>query len=327
MVHSEKITVGVLRGGPSSEYEVSIKSGDTVLKNLHPSKYTVRDILIDKDGVWHVNGEVKKPEQALRGVDAVFNALHGEYGEDGQVQRVLEHFGVPYTGSGVFGSALAMNKVLAKRRLITEGIKTPHHTVIRADEGDVPKQIHNAFRAITFPVIVKPAALGSSVGISIARDFQGFTDAVGKVLIHSPVVLVEEFVKGREATCGVIDNFRDRETYSLLPVEIRPPAHKDFFDYEAKYTGISQEICPGNFSPEEMQEIQKLAILAHKALGLRHYSRSDFIVTPNRGIYYLETNTLPGLTSESLLPKSLRAVGTDLPEFLDHVLTCALEGR
>src|SRR3989344_4256034 len=315
-----KIVVGVLRGGPSSEYEVSLKSGDAVLNNLHPSKFTLRDILIDKDGVWHIGGASRKPEQALKGVDVVVNALHGEYGEDGQVQRVLEHFRVPYTGSDVFGSALAMNQVLAKRRLITEGIKTPHHAVIRGDEGDIERQTTEAFRSVSLPVIVKPALLGSSVGISIARDFHEFEASVRKALSHSPVVLVEEFVKGREATVGVVENFRGKEIYSLLPVEIRPPANKDFFDYEAKYTGISQEICPGNFSPEEMQELQRLAIAAHKALGLRHYSRSDFIVTPTRGIFFLETNTLPGLTAESLMPKSLRAVGAELPEFLDHIV-------
>lgn len=327
MLSNTKLTVGVLRGGPSSEYEVSLQSGDAVLLNLHPAKYAMRDILIDKDGVWHIGGTSRKPEQALKGIDIVFNALHGEYGEDGQVQRVLEHFGVPYTGSGVFGSALAMNKVLAKRTLNTEGINTPHHAVIRLDEGAVDVQTIHAFRSVTLPVIVKPALLGSSVGISIARDFHQFESAVRKALSHSPVVMVEEFIKGKEATCGVIEDFRGKEVYSLLPIEIRPPAHKEFFDYDAKYTGISQEICPGNFSPEEMREIQRLAVLAHKALGLRHYSRSDFIVSPTRGIYFLETNTLPGLTSESLLPKSLRAVGTELSEFLDHVLTLALKRR
>lgn len=324
MVFGSNRIVGVLYGGPSSEYEVSLQTGDTVLKNLRPEKYTAREILIDKDGVWHTQGMARKPEQALKGIDVVFNALHGEYGEDGQVQRVLEHFRIPYTGSDVFGSALAMNKILAKRRLVTEGIKTPAYAIVRSDDGDVDEQVVRVFRSLPLPLVVKPAALGSSVGVSLARDFHSLQSAMRRSLSHAPVVLVEEFVAGREATCGVVEDFRGEKMYSLLPIEIRVPPHKELFDYEAKYTGISEEICPGNFSPEHMGELQRLAVLAHEALGLRHYSRSDFIVSPKRGIFYLETNTLPGLTSESLMPKALRAVGSNLPEFLDHVLSLAL---
>ena len=322
-----KISIGVLRGGPSSEYEVSLKTGEAVIEHLHPLKYIVRDILIDKDGVWHIGGASRKPGQALKGLDIVFNALHGEYGEDGKVQRVLDHFSIPYTGSDSLGSAIAMNKVLAKKRLLSEGVKTPVHAVVRAEDGDVEKQILSAFRSLPLPVIIKPATLGSSVGMSVARDFSGFASGIRKALALSPVVLIEELVMGKEGTWGVVEGFRGEETYSLLPIEIRPPADKDFFDYDAKYSGKSQEISPGNFSSEETKELQRLAVLAHKALGLRHYSRSDFIVTPKRGIFYLETNTLPGLTSESLMPKSLRAVGSDLPEFLNHVIELALEKK
>ena len=320
-----KIAVGVLRGGPSNEYEVSLRSGAAVLSNLHPAKYTTRDILIDKDGVWHIAGSSRKPEAALKGIDVVFNALHGEYGEDGRVQRVLEHFSIPYTGSDVFGSALATHKVYAKQRVSEEGIKTPHHGVVRIDKEDFDSQIRAAFRSVPLPAVVKPATLGSSVGVSIARDYHGLAAAIRRAISLAPVVLVEELIKGREATCGVVEGFRGQDLYSLLPIEIVPPKEKDFFDYEAKYSGISREICPGNFSENEAKELQRLAVLAHRALGLRHYSRSDFIVTPKRGIYFLETNTLPGLTAESLLPKSLNAIGAELPEFLDHVLRLALQ--
>ena len=139
--------------------------------------------------------------------------------------------------------------------------------------------------------------------------------------------MVEENIKGREATCGVVDKFRGNDFYSLLPIEIIKPEKSDFFDYEAKYCGGSQEICPGNFSRDEKEAIQELAVAAHKVLGLRHYSRSDFIISPGRGIYILEVNTLPGLTAESLLPKSLQAVGCSLPDFLDHLITLALAGN
>jgi len=324
MIPERKISVAVLRGGPSSEHEVSLKTGESVLNNLHAGKYTARDIVIDKNGAWHVVGTKKNPAQALTGVDVVFNAMHGEYGEDGQVQRILEQLSLPYTGSDVFGSVLAMNKISAKRRLATEGIKTPAHAVIRKEQGNIGEQILSTFRSLPLPVIIKPANLGSSVGMSVARDFSTFEAGVYTALKHADVILIEEFIKGKEATCGVVERFRGKDIYSLLPIEIRPPADKEFFDYEAKYSGRSEEICPGNFSPEEMREIQRLAAVAHQSLGLRHYSRSDFMVTPKRGIYYLESNTLPGLTQESLMPKALGAIGSGLPEFLDHVLMLAL---
>jgi D-alanine-D-alanine ligase len=131
----------------------------------------------------------------------------------------------------------------------------------------------------------------------------------------------------KDATCGVVEKFMDEPLKALPPVEIIPPTEADFFDYQAKYGGQSREICPGNFSNTETAEIQRVAAAAQRTLGLRHYSRSDFIIHPTRGIYFLEVNTLPGLTNESLLPKSIRAAGSTLPEFLDHVLTLALEGE
>jgi D-alanine-D-alanine ligase len=146
---------------------------------------------------------------------------------------------------------------------------------------------------------------------------------VARAFQVSPVVMIEEFIKGREATCGVIDNFRGKKTYSLLPVEILKAQNSRFFDYNAKYSGQSREICPGNFTEEEKEGIQAISILAHEVLGLSHYSRSDMIIHPKKGIYLLETNTLPGLTSESLFPRSLEAVGCNLPHFLDHLITLA----
>ncbi|TSC67180.1 MAG: D-alanine-D-alanine ligase, partial [Parcubacteria group bacterium Gr01-1014_72] len=286
------------------------------------------DIFIDRGGVWHVGGIRREPDKALRDVDVVFNALHGEWGEDGGVQEVLEQFAVPYTGSRVLASRLAMNKALAKSFLAREGIKTPLHRVIEKIEKSVGGyDAHELFRSIPQPSVVKPLALGSSVGVSIAFDYFGFADALARAFEVSDTVLVEEYIKGREATCAVVDGFRGEERYALPPIEIVPPEDKQFFDYEAKYGGRTLEICPGNFSPEEREQLTHLASVAHRALGLRHYSRSDFILHPRRGIYFLEANTLPGLTTESLLPKAVAAVGSSLPEFLDHVLTLALEGK
>lgn len=303
-------------------------TGENVIKSLPEHKYLIRDILIDRDGVWHLTNASRKPEKALKGLDVVFVALHGEYGEDGRLQNLLEVFGVPYTGSKPFPSAMAMNKVATKRVASEQGIKTPAYAVVRSHHGeDLKDQLNYVFTTVPMPVVVKPAVLGSSVGITLADSFNALEKAVRRALTFAGTVLVEEFIAGKEATCGVIDGFRNSDVYSLIPVEIRPPEHKDFFDYEAKYSGISEEVCPGNFTPEETFEIQRQSVLIHSALGLRHYSRSDFIVSPKRGIYFLEVNTLPGLTNESLLPKALRAIGSDVPEFLDHVITLALESR
>jgi len=319
------IIVGVLRGGPSSEYEVSLRSGAAVLKHLHP-KYEPRDIFISKEGEWHVDGISRPPERILNTVDVVWNGLHGEYGEDGKVQRLLDNLGVRYTGSGSVASALAMNKLLTKKRLAEEGILMPRHIVVRKQDG-MTVNVQKIFHKISPPYVVKPISLGSSVGVSVAKTIPELKPALQNTFAVSREALVEELVFGKEATCGAIDNFRGQDVYSLLPIEIRYPKTCRFFDYDAKYSGVSEEICPGNFSREESAALQNIAAKVHKVLGLRHYSRSDFIVHPRRGPYFLETNTLPGMTEESLLPKALKAVGTELSEFLDHVLTLVLEGK
>ena len=311
-----------MRGGPSSEYDVSLKTGGAILSNL-PSHFEPLDILISKDGTWHHRGLTTTPEKVLRQVDVVFNALHGEYGEDGEVQRTLEAFGAPYTGSGVLGSVLAMNKMKSKEIAKSLGIRVPRGRLVRRDEDPehVAKEIFVTFLQ---PLIVKPVSLGSSVGVTMAMGLLPLIESIARLQDAGYDVLVEERVKGSEATCGVVDGFRGVSKYALLPVEIRPANASKVFDYEAKYQGKAEEICPGNFTREQSEELQRRAIEIHDALGLRHYSRSDFIVTP-RGVYYLETNSLPGLTQESLLPKSLQAVGSSLGEFIDHVLTSALK--
>ncbi len=319
--------VGVLRGGPSGEYEVSLKTGATVLGNLS-ERYEPHDIFIDRSGVWHYGGVPQTPHDALRRVDIVFNALHGEYGEDGKVQRILEQFAMPYTGSTSLASAVAMNKAMTKESLASARIRMAPHLVLDRNDASVADHSVRVFRSFPQPSVVKPLALGSSIGVSIARDFESLKQAMTQAFAVSGKILVEEFISGREATCGVVDDFRGESTYALLPIEITPPAQNQFYDYEAKYqSDDTNYVCPGNFSDEEKAEIQRSAVAAHRGLNLRHYSRADFIVNPRRGVYFLEVNTLPGMTSHSLIPKSLAAVGCPLPDFLDHVLALAWEHR
>ena len=320
-----KIRVGVLRGGPSSEYEVSLRTGASVLKNLSDS-YQAQDIFISKDGLWHKGGIPYKPGEIIKHLDVVFNALHGEYGEDGGVQHLLDTFAIPYTGSGYLASALGMNKVLAKKVFTQHGIKTPHHKTLKKGQYS-HTDIVDLFKTFPMPAVVKPVRAGSSVGVSIARTVHELEQALAKAFAYDTEALIEEYISGREATCGVIEGFRGEAMYSLLPVEIIPDAGREFFDHEAKYAGKSKEICPGNFLAQEIKTIQDASVAVHKALSLRHYSRSDFIVHPKRGIYILEVNTLPGLTDESLFPLSLTAVGSTLSEFLDHVLHSTLKNN
>lgn len=314
--------VGVLRGGPSREHDVSLKSGAAILANLPDERYTVRDIYIDRAGQWHDRGRPISPERVLRQLDVVLIGLHGEYGEDGEVQKLLERFGIPYAGADSFGSYFAMHKLMAKIRAKEAGLLTPEFRYIE-NASDSESAAREIVRALHQPVVVKPVGWGSSVGVSVVGGYAQVFSAIENLFSDgAPSVLVEEYVRGREATAGVVEGLRGEAFYLLPVVEIIPPSG-DFFSYGAKYSGETREVCPGNFSRVIREELQLAAKTAHRALGLRHYSRSDFIVAQN-GIYYLETNTLPGLTAESLMPKSLAAVGIPLSDFLSHLVNLAL---
>ncbi len=317
----KRIKVAVLRGGPSSEAEISMLTGKSVIENL-PDKYIPIDVFISKNNEWHVDGLILEPAKVFDGADVIFNALHGEYGEDGKLQQLLEKFGVKYTGSKILGSAVSMNKVLAKDFYKKAGLKTPVHLTFKKGEKI---DAGNIFKTFSMPAVVKPNGAGSSYGVSIVKNATEIEKAIEKAFKYSDSVIIEEFISGKEATCAVIEKFKGKNIYSLLPIEIIKPVENEFFDYDAKYSGKSKEICPGNFSREESEMIQDLAVKAHEALGLNSYSRSDFIVNKNRGVYILETNSLPGLTKESLLPKALEALGITFPQFLDHVITLAME--
>ncbi|MSR78743.1 MAG: ATP-grasp domain-containing protein [Candidatus Taylorbacteria bacterium] len=321
----KKIRVGVLRGGPSREHEVSIKTGSHVMKNL-PDKYLPVDIFVDKDGVWHVAGVAQNPDKALRKVDVIWNALHGEYGEDGTVQNLLVTFKVPFTGSDRVSSALTMHKTHAKNVLKRHGIKTPYHKIIKKSDT-TETTILDLFNTAPNPSIVKPVNMGSSIGVSVATTLLELRLAIEKGFSVSPTLIVEEYIQGREATCGIIDNFRGEDAYILMPVEVENKKESRFFDYDSKYVSKSRLHHPGRFSAMEKEAIQKATRLAHTVLGLRHYSRSDFIVHPKRGIYFLETNSLPGLYADSPFTESLKAVGSSAEEFIGHVLDLALSGK
>ena len=299
-----KIRLAVFRGGPSNEYEVSLRTGQNVLSALSSSeKYDLHDVLIDKNGTWHLDGVPITPQDLVNKIDVGFNALHGEYGEDGTIQKILENIRIPFTGSGSLSSALGMNKSLAKYAFKQQGIKTPIHITLSKIEATEEK-LHDIFRSFPFPNVVKPLSSGSFLGISIVKTFQDLKNAVEKAFEYSPVALIEEYISGKDISCGVINDFRGQELYALIPTE--------------------NGACPSSLNESDKEAVIDAAKKIHQVLGLRHYSHSDFVVHPRRGIYALEVNTLPGLHQESILPKSLAAVGCTLPEFLDHVIDQAL---
>jgi len=321
MSHIKRI--GVLRGGPSSEYEVSLHTGLNVLKVLREyfeHKYQAHDILIDRSGNWHIDGMPIISHEVFPKIDIAFNALHGAYGEDGKIQHILETHGIPFTGSGSLASAVGMNKSLSKKVFVNHGIKTPYYKVIASSriKRDMDQVMKELFRSSILPVIVKPCSSGSSMSVTVIRKYSDFPQALDMASEHGHEVMIEEFIPGIEATCGIVEDFRGHSLYALPPIEIRH--NSGLFDYEAKYGGKSQEIVPAEFSHELKAKIEDLARQIHQTLNLRHYSRSDFIIHPKRGIYVLEVNTLPGLTEESLIPKALHAVGSNVREFVGHVL-------
>lgn len=322
--------VGVLRGGPSSEYEVSLKSGASILTALDQERYEPRDVFIDRSGAWHMHGVAVDPERALRGIDVAFNVIHGEYGEDGQLHRVLDTYGVPYTGSDAATSSLVFNKYKTNEAVKKFGVKVPRGILVNQPTEKFPleEKALRIFRSFPLPAIVKPVTGGSSVGMSIADSYHALLAGLEKAFTIAPQVLVEEYIRGREATVGVIDDFRNEKTYALMPVEIIPPPQHAFFTYDAKYSGETTERVPGNFTPSEKEQLERIARTVHEKLGLSHYSRSDFIVS-KRGIYFLEINNASavGMTNESLMPKAVHAIGAKLSDFVSHVVELAHRGR
>ncbi|MBX4200026.1 hypothetical protein KW790_01005 [Candidatus Parcubacteria bacterium] len=293
-----KLRVAVLRGGPSPEYDVSLKTGGHVLSILRdmPDKYEPVDIFISHDGQWHLRGAEALPYRALHGIDVVFNALHGAYGEDGQVQRLLSSLNIPYTGSRAVASALAMNKDMAKEVYKSHGLLTPSHELIRGDVND--DHLIYIFRNYLHPVIIKPATAGSSIGMKVAHTFHELKEGIKHALTHSNKVLVEEKVMGKDASCGILENFRGEKLYAFMP-------------------------HPTSFSTHIHKSIEDMSRIAHKALGLRHYSESDFVVTPRGHIYILETNSSPKFHEESPLVHSLAHVGVPMQNYIHHIISLA----
>ncbi len=318
-----RTVVGVLRGGTSSEYGLSLKTGTAMLDALPEDQYDVRDLYMDKSGLWHHRGSPMAPARALRQIDVVINALHGGVGEDGTVARVLKQSGVPFTGADSHGLANSYNKIHARRLLKDAGVMMPRavafsvHTPMTS--GDMARRV---FDLLGPPYVVKPANEGASSGLMIASSIVDLPTVLADVLDAHGAALVEEFVIGTEATVGVIQDFRGERLYALPPARIELPDGSPHITHQHHHNAELQYFVPSDFSDAEKVALIDASRKAHAALGLAHFSRSDLILTP-RGPYLLETNALPGLYSGAALPHMLAAVGATPRHFVEHALQLA----
>jgi len=312
--------VGVLRGGASSEYDLSLKTGGAMLNALPEDSYDVRDIFIDKEGYWHSRGMPVDPLRALAQVDVVLNGLHGGAGEDGRVQRILEQAGIPYTGSAAHPSSLSLNKINAGLVLKKAGIRMPRAvSFTSSSDMDTGKMARLVFSQFGAPYIVKPASEGGSHGVRLVATIIELPDALGDLLDTFGSALVEEYVIGEEATVGIIEGFRDEDLYALPPARVVYPEESPFLHFDHHRGEELRHMVPSDFTDIEKRALMDAARAAHRALGLSQFSRADFIVT-KRGPYLLEVNSLPGLHDKAAFPHMLESVGSSVGDFLKHVL-------
>ncbi len=346
-----KKNINVMMGGPSAEHEVSLQSGLAVLSAIDKTAYAVRGVVISRQKEFFICTvdthhlptlkDLTSPQTATcfegpfppassaalwEQCDAAFLALHGSFGEDGVLQGYLESIGIPYTGSGVYASAVAMNKITSKYLYLQNGLSVPPYSIY-GRRFPLNTVEHIALQH-GFPCFVKCPQSGSSKLMGCASTLSELASLLDEFIRYSPEILIETSIQGIEFTCGVLED-ADGQPFALPPIEIRPKAR--FFDYTAKYTsGASDEIVPAPQPHELLQRIEKTAVAAHQILGCSGISRTDMIYQHDT-LFVLETNTLPGLTANSLIPKSFQANGGTFSELIDlllrHALTRKNQGR
>jgi len=304
--------VGVLMGGPSSEREISLKSGQAVHQALAQSGLEAVAIDIKTDDIAENISLLKSSR-----IDCAFLALHGRFGEDGQIQEILDGLEIPYTGSGAKASRLAMDKVAARRIFQDNGLSVPACNVL---EWDTYRQGRRITNNLSLPLVVKPATHGSSIGLSMVDTKKGLEKAVDLAFTFDRRVIIEEYIKGREVTVGILDE-------RPLPV-VEIVTKRRFFDYEAKYqAGMTEYIVPAELDKEVAQKLQATALSAHRFLGCAGCSRADIILNNDNIAYILELNTIPGMTQTSLLPKAARTVGIDFTRLCLGLIELAYASR
>ncbi len=353
-----KLNLAVIFGSQSGEHEVSLSSAKAVIKALDKEKYNIIPIAITKKGNWLIGDKgdeymklhsdkagkegavsleesqklvsIKESEKSLSNfvegninankIDLVLPILHGNYGEDGRLQGMLDMFGIPYVFSGVLAHAIAMNKPKAKILAKNAGVAVPEDIELQNSNY----QINDILKKISFPMVVKPSELGSSVGISIPKNIEELKIALGNAFRCGKHVMIEKYLKGRELTVTVMGV--DTKTHALAPIEIIPII-SEFYDYKAKYKdGGSKHVCPAEVPEKIKNKVQKLAVKVFESIGCADLARADFIWNEaDNELYFIDINTIPGMTATSLAPEAAKEKGIDFGNFLDKLIENALK--
>jgi len=311
-----RLNLAIIYGGRSGEHEISLRSAESIIKALDAEKYNISKYFISKEGKWDPWPII--PEPGANSVDVVFPVLHGTFGEDGTVQGLLELADLPYVGAGVLGSSASMDKEITKRLCCEAGLPVVDYMAVTARDS----HIDDLETRLGYPMFVKPANLGSSVGISKAKDRQELEAAIVTAARHDHKIIVERTIVGQELECAVLGN---DEPQASLPCEILPS--RDFYDYEDKYLlNKTQFRVPADISSYQMGEVRRLAIACFRAVQCEGMARVDFLLEKETGkIFINEINTIPGFTSISMYPKMWEHCGLPYPELLDRLIELAIE--
>jgi D-alanine-D-alanine ligase len=312
-----RLKVAVLCGGRSGEHEVSLVSAESIIAAMDPERYEIRRILITKEGRWEPYAISPEPG-GNPGIDVVFPVLHGTFGEDGTVQGLLELADLPYVGAGVLASSVAMDKDVMKRLMLERGLPVVEYLVVTRGQY----QVENICSRFPFPIFVKPANLGSSVGISKAKSCEELRSALALAEQFDRKILVERGIVGREFECSVLGN---DQAVAAVPCEILPS--REFYDYEDKYIlGKALTVVPADLTPEQTAEVRRLAVACYETVNCEGMARVDFLMEAATGKFYInEINTIPGFTSISMYPKMWEASGLAYPKLIDRLIELALD--
>lgn len=313
--------IGILRGGVSDEYDISLKTGAAVQRALHEAGLEAVDMLLDKHGVLHIKGIPADLETAKQSVDLVWNALHGRFGEDGQVQKLFEEYGIPYTGATSDVAQLAFNKQSAKEHVKELGINTPPSILVIPEGNESVSEVtQKIYRSFAPPWVLKPLSGGGSSRTYFAYTPLELSQFVDEAISQGDAFIIEQYVYGREAAVGVIDHFRERDPYVLPVVEIASP--KQGILTHGMRTGEEEYArLHGGFTTDERQVLSDLAKKLHAHFGARDYSQSEFIIDKRGKPWFIEFDTQPHLTDNAPFLVALEAVGATLQDFVQSIIS------
>lgn len=312
--------IGILRGGVSPEYHLSLQTGAVVQRALADAGFEAIDMLLDKEGVLHIKGIPADLEKAQHSVDMIWNALHGSFGEDGQVQRLLDQYGISYTGAGGVASALAFNKERAKEQARALGIKTPQSMLIMPEGGESVSEItRRIYETMAPPWVVKPLSGGASVQTYFALTPLELSQFVDHCVQAKEPFLAEQYIFGTEAAVGVINSFRNQDEYVLPAIEIKRPT-RGILEHDVRKSGDPYAQVAGTLRPADRERIAQFAKKLHSAFGASDYSQSEFIVDRSGTPWFIEFDTHPHLTPQSPFLVALESVGATLQEFVKTII-------